>query len=442
MSTALGEAYVKYTADISGLKSGASQVKSEMKSVSEEAKKSSSGIGSAFKNALSFAAGGLIQQGLGLLTSQIGDMFQQSSDAAAGLAQTNQVIKSTGDASGETAQSILDLATKYSHLTQFSDDTVQSSENMLLTFTNIGKNVFPQATRTALDMSQALGQDTKSSAIQLGKALNDPLTGITALQRVGVTFTQGQKDSIAAMMKHGQIAGAQGVILKELQKEFGGSAEAAGKTFPGQLKILGQNFDDLKQNIADAVMPILSKLIGWITGSVVPALGLFSNWFVANGMPVLQRFGGWIQQNVLPILLKMGQWFVKDAVPALQKFGGVIQTQVIPVIQNIGAIIGIVLGWVRDHWTQIWGILGPYLQGVWNVISGIIKVAWALVSGIIRIGLDILQGKWGKVWTDIKSMLGGVLDGIGTIVHGFIGMFGAAFSGLVGWNCWGSQGSY
>ncbi len=395
MSTVLGEAYVRYKADVSNLSSGVKQVKSELSSVSDEAKKSSSGFGSMAKNALSFAAGGLIQQGLGILTSQIGDMFQQSSDAAAGLAQTNQVIKSTGDASGETAQNILDLATQYSHLTQFSDDTVQASENMLLTFTNIGKNVFPQATRTALDMSQALGQDTKSSAIQLGKALNDPITGITALQRVGVTFTQGQKDSIKAMMAHGQMAQAQGVILKELQKEFGGSAEAAGKTFPGQLKILGQNFDDLKQNIGDAVVPILSKLVGWVTGSVVPALGLFSNWFVANGMPVLQRFGGWIQQNVLPILQKFGQWFVKDAVPAIIQFGGIIKTQVFPVIQNLVQIIGYALGWIKDHWTQIWGVLGPYLMGVWNVISGIIKVAWALVSGIIRIGLDLLQGKWG-----------------------------------------------
>src|SRR5260221_448535 len=397
---------------------------------SAKAKEGGFSIGGMFKQALSFAGGQAIFAGLDFLKNQIGHIFQQSTDAQAGLAQTNQVIKSTGGVAGVTAQAVLDLATQYSHLTQFSDDTVQSASNMLLTFTNIGKNVFPQATKTVLDMSQALGQDTKNSAIQLGKALNDPITGVSALQRVGVTFTQGQKDAIKAMMDTGNMAGAQGVILKELGKEFGGSAEAAGKTFPGQLKILGQNFDDLKQTIGDAVMPILSKLIGWITGSVVPALQKFGDWFAANGIPVLQRFGGWIQQNVLPILLKMGQWFVKDAVPALQKFGGVIQTQVIPVIQNIGDIIGIVLGWIRDHWTQIWGILGPYLQGVWNVISGIIKVAWALVSGIIRIGLDILQGKWGKVWTDIKSMLGGVLDGIGTIVHGFIGMFGAAFSGL------------
>src|SRR5216684_4289913 len=188
----------------------------------EQSDKASGGLAKMFTNALAFAGGQAIFAGLGFLAGQIGDIFQQSTDAQAGLAQTNEVIKSTGGVAGVTAQAVLDLATKYSHLTQFSDDTVQSASNMLLTFTNIGKNVFPQATKTVLDMSQALGQDTKNSAIQLGKALNDPITGVSALQRVGVTFTQGQKDAIKAMMDTGNMAGAQGVILKELQKEFGG----------------------------------------------------------------------------------------------------------------------------------------------------------------------------------------------------------------------------
>src|SRR5258708_14493863 len=215
-------------------------------------------------------------------------------EAEGGLGDNVNVLKTTHDVSGMTAQAVLDLADKYSHLTKFSDDTVQSSENMLLTFTNIGKNVFPQATVATLDLARKMGGDTKNAAIQLGKALNDPITGITALQRVGVTFTQGQKDSIAAMMKHGDIASAQGVILKELGKEFGGSAEAAGKTFPGQLKILGQNFDDLKQNIGDAVIPVLSRLVGWVTGSVVPAMGRLSDWLGAHLGPALQAAGGFI----------------------------------------------------------------------------------------------------------------------------------------------------
>jgi hypothetical protein len=75
----------------------------------------------------------------------------------------------------------------------------------------------------------------KKSAMQLGKALNDPIKGITALTRVGVSFTEGRRRDQGAMVKSGDTMGAQKLILHELNKEFGGSAEAAGKTLPGQL---------------------------------------------------------------------------------------------------------------------------------------------------------------------------------------------------------------
>ena len=75
-------------------------------------------------------------------------------------------------------------------------------------------------------MSPVLGTDASGSAIQLGKALNDPIKGITALTRVGVTFTEQQKDQITTLVESGKTIDAQKIILGELQKEFGGSAEA------------------------------------------------------------------------------------------------------------------------------------------------------------------------------------------------------------------------
>src|SRR5262245_66611796 len=81
-------------------------------------------------------------------------------------------------------------------------------------------------------MSAALGQDGKASAIQLGKALNDPIKGVTALQRVGVSFTKSQKNQIKALVESGNTLGAQKVILRELGKEFGGAAKAATDPTP------------------------------------------------------------------------------------------------------------------------------------------------------------------------------------------------------------------
>src|SRR4051794_30165045 len=75
------------------------------------------------------------------------DAVKQFGEMQASQAQTEAVIRSTGGAAGVTAAQVKDLATEYAGLTAFSDDTVQSAENLLLTFTNITSDIFPDATR-------------------------------------------------------------------------------------------------------------------------------------------------------------------------------------------------------------------------------------------------------------------------------------------------------
>src|SRR5260370_1260485 len=268
MSTvSVGDLLVKYKADVSDLTSKVKSVKSELSSVSSKAEESGKslkkagegakeggfGFGEMIKHALAFAA---VDEGLATIGGALGFLKEQTLDVigvtekhAFVAAQTVQVLKSTKDVSGETAASLNDMADALSQTTDFSHDTVQGGENLLLTFTNIGKSVFPQATQSILDVSQAMGQDLKSSAIQVGKALGDPLTGMTALQRIGVTFSATEKEQIKTMMAHNNIIGAQKVILHELATEFGGSATAAGKTFGGQMAILKKSFNDLQTKI-------------------------------------------------------------------------------------------------------------------------------------------------------------------------------------------------
>ena len=133
-------------------------------------------------------------------------------------AQTNAVLKSTKGIAGLTAKEIGKLSASLQKVTKYGDEEIQSGENLLLTFTKIGKDIFPEATKTMLDMSTALGQDLKSSAIQLGKALQDPILGITALRRVGVNFNNAQKETVKRLVESGQMMKAQKFILAELKE--------------------------------------------------------------------------------------------------------------------------------------------------------------------------------------------------------------------------------
>src|SRR3990167_5858648 len=133
--------------------------------------------------------------------------------------QLEEVLRSTGQAAGFTKDQMLAMAASFQKETAFSDEAVLSAENLLLTFTQIKGPVFEQATEAVLNMSTALGQDLQSSAIQVGKALNDPVAGVTALRRVGVQLTDQQEEMIKTMVAAGDVMGAQKVILGELATE-------------------------------------------------------------------------------------------------------------------------------------------------------------------------------------------------------------------------------
>jgi hypothetical protein len=198
-------------------------------------------------------------------------------------ALTAQVIKTTGGAANVTAKQMGALSTAISNKTGIDDEQIQSGANMLLTFKNIrneaGRNnkVFDQAASITTDMAAAMaaasgGQiDLKSSSIQVGKALNDPIKGITALSRVGVTFTDQQKKQITGLVKSGDTLGAQKVILKELKSEFGGAA-AATATNGDKMAVA---FGNLKEQIGTALLPVIDKIQKALVEHVIPAVSNF-----------------------------------------------------------------------------------------------------------------------------------------------------------------------
>jgi len=180
-------------------------------------------------------------------------------------------LKSTGDAVGLTAKELIKMAGGLQSVSTFGDEAIIGAQSLLLTFTKIGKNVFPKATETVLDMSAALGTDLKSSALMLGKALNDPILGITAMTRAGIQFSDEQKDLVKSFVKVNDIASAQVIILKELQVQFGGQARATAKG-TGRFIQLGNTLGDLAETIGKKLTKPLSKMAHWLNVILVKNL--------------------------------------------------------------------------------------------------------------------------------------------------------------------------
>lgn len=227
------------------------------------------GVGKAggiLTQALAVFTGGALLNTVSAATSVVSDFFTDGFTDARGaaklMAQTEAVITSTGAAAGRSVPQIAEFASSLSDAagkSLFGDDQIQDAENFLLTFTNIKGEVLDGATQIATDMAQALGTEPQAQALALGKALNDPTNGLTALTRIGVTFTDQQKDQIKAMQEAGDMAGAQGVILNELGKEFGGSALAAAQAAGPWAQLQGV-IGETAESIAGQFMPLIDQV--------------------------------------------------------------------------------------------------------------------------------------------------------------------------------------
>jgi hypothetical protein len=151
-------------------------------------------------------------------------------------------------------------------------DVIKATQTKLATFSNLTKTVgkaggaFDRATVAALDMAAAGFGTAEGNAVQLGKALQNPIKGITALAKSGVDFTEQEKEKIKVLTESGNLLGAQEIILKAVENQVGGTAENSASSFD-KLKFalagVSDTFGDVLLPVIDALAPKLAAVSAW-----------------------------------------------------------------------------------------------------------------------------------------------------------------------------------
>lgn len=159
----------------------------------------------------------------------------ETRDAEKEQAQLAAVLKSTGASAGYTADQLNSMANAMEAVTDFSGGDVNQAQTALLAFTGIAGKEFPRALQAAADMAARTGNTIQGAAELIGRSLDVPSAGLAALSKQGFRFTEDQKKLVTAMESVGDVAGAQGIVLKALEDTYGGAAAAAHDTFGGAL---------------------------------------------------------------------------------------------------------------------------------------------------------------------------------------------------------------
>lgn len=151
-------------------------------------------------------------------------------------------------------------------------DVIKATQTKLATFSELTKTVnkaggaFDRATVAALDMAAAGFGTAEGNAVQLGKALQDPIKGIAALAKSGVTFTQQEKDKIRTLVESNKMLEAQDMILDAIEKQVGGTAAASASSFDKMkfaLAGVSDTFGEMLLPVIDALAPKLAAFSKW-----------------------------------------------------------------------------------------------------------------------------------------------------------------------------------
>ncbi|HMQ39144.1 MAG TPA: phage tail length tape measure family protein, partial [Micropruina sp.] len=209
------------------------------------------------------------------------------------MGKLRAVIKATGGDADFTAENIDRMARDIDEATLGGAANIRDAAVELKTFKSVGIEVFERTLRAAQDLSTAGFGAVEQTAVQLGKALEDPLTGLGALTRVGVSFNAQQKAQIEEFIKLGQVAEAQKVILAAVEGQVQGVAAAAGAGLAGAVDLVGKRFTDLKETIGGSLIGVLGQLnlqfadfLGWANRVAIGVGPVLRDTFVGIGIGV------------------------------------------------------------------------------------------------------------------------------------------------------------
>jgi hypothetical protein len=274
--------------------------------------------------------------------------------------------------------------------TAVDDELIKSTQAKLLTFKNLAKTAdetggaMDRATLAAIDLAAAGFGSAETNATQLGKALQDPVKGITALARAGVTFTEQEKEKIKALVESGNMLQAQDMILSAIETQVGGTAEA---TATGSAK-MNVAFGEMSEAIGKNLLPLFQTMVPLVTG--------FFDWIGANSgvVTVLAAIMAGLAVAILAVN------FALNANPIVK---------IITLIAALAAGVALLINWLvglYGGWDKLFKDLTTWLGGFGKFFE--------------------------EFWTNIGNFFKDVVNGYISIWEGFINFVISGVNGLIG----------
>jgi hypothetical protein len=316
------------------------------------------------------------------------------------IEQINQSMGLFGASTDEVTESLIKYANETARATGIDQNSIKATQAKLLTFKEIAQTAdevngnFQRATKAAIDLGAAGFGTAEDNAVSLGKALNDPIRGITALTRNGITFTESEKERIKVLVESNKVGEAQNMILAAIETQVGGTAEATANA-TDRMKV---GLSQVTETIGLALLPAFEKVTAFIIDKVFPA---FQNYV----LPAVKSLSAFIENNFAPILNTV---FI-PIVRALMKAFDTVALSVTNNEQKLKPLLTLmrtIFNFSKNYLAPILiNVLGKAFQFVAGVISNVIGLFANLVN-IINAAVNAI-----KTVASVGAGIGGAIGG-------------------------------
>lgn len=382
----------------------------------------------------------------GLITAAMGASILSAEGAATAQARLAQVFKSMGETSGVAARRAMEYADALELQTGVDGDLIMLSQAKLATFKEVSSEsarmagIFDRATAATVDLAAAGFGSAEGNAVQLGKALNDPIKGITSLTKSGVTFTQAEQTKIKALTESGRILQAQEMILKAVETQVGGVAAATANDSAKMVVAYGQ----VTEAVGMVLLPVLQELTAWTQDFVpkfqkfidqnpqvvkaVAAAGVALLTFgiaaklvttivgIMNAVMLINPYiliGLAIVAAIAAVVLMVKHWDelvarFKDAPVWAKVLIGVFAAMNLPLLGLI-----FVIRKVRDNWDAISAFFISRWDAIVSKFLWVVDFLKAIHTKLFDAGANIVM----SIWNGMKSRFDGMIDWFGTKIQ-------------------------
>lgn len=377
--------------------------------------------GVAKKAALAMAAVGAAGVAVGAKLIAAGERAATANARISSIAESMGLFgEGTENASTSVAEltnRLTSLAEKTALQTGVDQNQIKLTQAKLLTFKELATTAdelggsFDRATAAAIDMAAAGFGSAEMNAVQLGKALNDPIKGITALTRSGITFTEAEKELIATLVESGKTLEAQDMILEAIEKQVGGTAKATANA-SDRMKVA---FSLLQERLGQKLLPIFERFTNFVINRAIPGIERFVELFRTEGLAGIGRVISEAMPKVMEQLEKLGNAFLEWIGPRIG-----------PMLKKIGELIGAAADWLFneglpmlvDKLVQLGNALvewiGPNIQPMLKKLGEflIALTEWIITTAVPKLAeaalkLGVALTKWaGKLLPDVLKGLG------------------------------------